>query len=365
MAFSIVRNDITKMKVDAIVNTANPNVGYGSGTDTAVYMAAGKEKLLEARTKIGVLEEGEAAITPGFNLPAKYVIHAVSPAWWDGNQGESEKLINCYRNSLRIAKENGVKSLAFPLIASGSFQFPKEEALQIALNEINAFLLKEEMEIILVIFDDETYSITGKLFSDIDSFIDSRYVDEKQDEEYSPIEKDYLFSRSIEALSIDIEADFEEGPKEEGDYLSSYKLSEDIMMSPRVGAAVFEAAEAPRSLDDIMKHSAETFQEMLFRLIDEKELNEVEVYKAAQIDKKHFSKIRSNRDYNPKKQTVFALALAMHLSLDETRDLLARAGYAFSPSSKQDLAVEYFIEKEEYNIITINMVLFERKIPLL
>ena len=153
MPFKIVRNDITKMQVDAIVNTANLKPKYSSRTDTAVYKAAGEEELLAERKKIGYMNTGEVAITLGFKLPAKYIIHAVSPRYIDGKSGEEKKLRECYKRSLDLATKYNCKSIAFPLISTGSFGYPKEEGMRIALDEINAFLMKQEMLVYLVVFD--------------------------------------------------------------------------------------------------------------------------------------------------------------------------------------------------------------------
>ena len=382
MAFQIIRNDITKVSADAIVNTANPKPKYVSGTDYAIYMAAGADELLKERQKIGNLEIGQAAVTPAFALNAKYIIHTVGPAWVDGEHEEREAVRSCYENSLRLAKELGCESIAFPLIATGVYGFPKADALQIAVSVFSEFLADTDMEIILVVFDEASFVLSGKIFSGVDAFIDENYVSEKMDSEYSlgasvatvaygnilpdekrrgrrllgdalhlPRRKDSARAESIKADTLDEESFDEEE-----------RAAEPMMAAPM---AMASADKVGRSLDDLMANVSETWQESLFRLIDEKGYTDTEVYKRANVDRKHFSKIRSNAEYQPKKITAVAFALALKLSLDETKDLLGRAGYALSPSSRFDLIIEYFIGQEVYDTYTINLALFEHKQPLL
>ncbi|WP_455716380.1 macro domain-containing protein [Anaerosporobacter sp.] len=324
MPFRIVRNDITKMQVDAIVNTANEEPIYSSGTDTAVYAVAGAEELLNARRKIGFLNEGEVAITPGFNLVAKYIIHAVSPFYEDGNNGEEEKLRSCYEKSLQLALENDCKSIAFPLIATGSYGYPKAEGMEIALSVIHNFLMKEDMMIYLVVFDKEAVRLSGQIFEDIEAFIDENYVVEKHKMEYG-------FSCECERISMD---------------LNDEDLSEMVRRKDL-------------DLEDIVKNVGETFQQQLFRLIDERGRDEVEVYKGACKDKKFFYKIRNNVNYQPSKHTVFAFALSLRLTLEETKDLLASAGFALSPSSRFDLIMQYVFEQEIYDMYKIDCILYD------
>ena len=185
VAFKIVRNDITKMHTEAIVNTANERPEAGSGCDIAVYTAAGYDELLAyRREKIGAVPEGEVFITPGFGLQAKYIIHAVSPLYMGGSEGEEEKLRSCYRKSLQLAKEKGISSVAFPLIATGGFGYPKEEGMRNAVDEINAFLLDNEMEIFLVVFDDKAKSLGQRIFPGLEEYIDRNYVEDRRREEY-------------------------------------------------------------------------------------------------------------------------------------------------------------------------------------
>ena len=374
MAFQIIRNDITKVAADAIVNTANPEPRYVSGTDYAIYMAAGADALLKERQKIGNIEIGQAAVTPALALNAKYIIHTVGPAWVDGEHGERDAVRSCYENSLCLAKKLGCESIAFPLIATGVYGFPKADALQIAVSVFSEFLADTDMDIFLVVFDEDSFVLSGKIFSGVDAFIDENYVSEKMDSEY-------FLGASAATLSIgSILPDKkrrEKRPLGRASHLSRRKDSaravsqkadeEEYDAAPIMAApmAMAGADRAGRSLDDLMANVSETWQESLLRLIDEKGYTDVEVYKRANVDRKLFSKIRSNADYQPKKITAVAFALALRLSLDETKDLLGRAGYALSPSSRFDLIIEYFIMHEVYDTYTINLALFEHDQPLL
>jgi len=380
MAFQIVRNDITKITADAIVNTANPEPVYMAGTDTAIYMAAGAEKLLEERKKIGVIEEGCVAVTPAFDLDAKYIFHTVGPVWQGGDSGEKEVVRNCYINCLNKALELGVESIAFPLIATGVYGFPKADALQIATSVFSEFLAENDMTITLVVFDNESFALSGKIFAGVNQFIDDHYVEAKTDEEYG-------FGNAVADYEAPMEDACEESAEEPAEearvrrkeerfrFLNRRMIAreEECRMAPppayAAGAAMVVGAApkmaAKRSLDDVMKNLSETWSESLLRLITEKGYEDTEVYKRANVDRKLFSKIRSNKDYQPKKTTAVAFALALRLNLDETKDFIARAGYAFSPSSKFDLIIEYCIENEVYDFMTINLALFEHEEPLI
>ncbi len=342
MPLNIIRNDITKVKADAIVNTANPSPIYAPGTDQAIYMAAGADKLLYARQQIGEIERGDVAVTPAFALKAKYIIHTVGPSWIDGEHQEREILRSCYRNSLHKALELECESIAFPLISAGIYGFPKEEALQLAVSEIKAFLEQEEMNVTLVVFGREEYELSGSLFSKIDAYIDERYVQEQSEMEYgyglpsfskrAPQSRDRIEEDEITVASV-----------------------------PNPDEVVFYDHWINLKLSNV----GETFQQRLLRMIKERGLKDSTVYNKANITRQHFSKIRSNTYYKPGKKTVLAFALALELCMDDTKDLLASAGYAFIPSSKFDLIVQYCIEQKIYDIYTVNMVLFEHNEPLL
>lgn len=352
MSLEIIRNDITKVHADAIVNTANPMVAIGYGVDTAIYEAAGKEELLAERRRIGVMHPGEIAETPAFNLNAKYIIHAIGPAWEGGTNGEVETVAQCYRKSLEKAKELECESIAFPLLASGTYGFPKDVALKTAVSEISGFLFNHEMTVYLVVYDKESFEVSGKAFNDITEYISENDVKESEpafdcisQHRSRRDESSILFNReeqSAESIFLSEEADY-------------YPL-EDMSI---------EVALPDEDIDDIIRRKEETFQEYLFRLIDRKGLEDKEVYKKANIDRKHFSKIRSNVNYNPSKRTALALAIALELNLDETKDLLLRAGIALSRSNTFDLIMEYCIDHHITDIFEINCILFKYDQPML
>lgn len=322
MPLQIVRNDITKMKVDAIVNAANSSLLGGGGVDGCIHRAAGPELLLECKT-LGGCETGSAKITKGYRLPCKYVIHAVGPRWRDGKHGEREKLVSCYRTSLALAKEHGCETVAFPLISSGIYGYPKDQALKVAIDTISDFLLENDMTVYIVIFDRKAYQIGEKLFSDIAAYIDDTYVDEHTDSCASQL-------RRMQTLS--------EEPEKA------------IYGAPMAASA--------KSLDDALSQIDESFSEMLLRKIDEKGMTDAQCYKKANIDRKLFSKIRSDKLYKPSKPTALAFAIALELPLDETKEMLMKAGFALSHSNKFDIIIEYFIENGNYNVFEINEALF-------
>jgi O-acetyl-ADP-ribose deacetylase (regulator of RNase III) len=338
MPLEIVRNDITKMQVDAIVNAANSSLRQGGGVCGAIFAAAGADKLQAECDRIGYCPVGGAVITGGYELPAKYVIHAVGPIWQGGRYNEEALLSACYTNSLNLALERGLNSIAFPLISSGIFGYPKSEALRVAVSAIGSFLLKQEMRVYLVVFDKAAYKLSDKLFKSIEAYIDDNYV-EKHTARQRPQAERLHHIREM--------------TRTEDDGLFAYEdmMSSAKRMMPSVSGAL-------TSLDEVVNHVGETFSEMLFRLIAEKGQSEPEVYKRANLDRKLFSKIRSNVNYKPSKNTALALAVALQLNLDQTADLLRRAGYALSPSSRFDLIVEYFIREGNYNIFEINEALF-------
>lgn len=322
MPFKIVRNDIINMKTDAIVNAANVNLQKGGGVCGAIFKAAGTNELQEECDKIGHTPVGSAVITKGYNLYAKYIIHAVGPIWRGGNDGEEELLHNTYKNSLNIALENNIKSIAFPLISAGIYGYPKDKALRVAMSAIGDFLLNHEMDIYLVVYEKESVLLSEKLFNKIEEYIDDNYIKKA--------------SRAIQSYDL-----------QESIYRDSYL--EDISVDPSL---------KERSLDELVSRKEETFTEMLFRLIDEKDMTDVEVYKSANIDRRLFSKIRSDSNYTPSKVTAIALSISLNLNLDETYDLLKRAGYALSPSNIFDIIIEFFIKEENYDIYEINEALF-------
>lgn len=365
MPLKIVRNDITKMKVDAIVNAANSSLLGGGGVDGCIHRAAGPG-LLEECAGLGGCETGDAKITGGYNLPAKYVIHAVGPIWGGGEYGEKELLSSCYKKSLSLAKENGCESIAFPLISSGIYGYPKDQALRAAVDEISAFLSENEMEVYIVIFDKRSYQIGEKLFADISSYIDDNYVQELE-REYPQLSRHldpYGTEQSFGSAPAPQKADLfkKKGVKgKKADKALSASKADEEVYDECLAAPEFQAArvsEQAMSLDEALSMIDESFSQMLLRKIDEAGITDAQCYKKANIDRKLFSKIRSNPFYKPSKPTAVAFAVALELSLDETKELLMKAGFALSRSSKFDIIVQYFIEKGNYNIYEINEALF-------
>lgn len=348
MPFKIIRNDITKVKADAIVNTANPKPVYGGGTDTAIYQAAGVEQLLVERQKIGEIARGNVAVTPAFDLQAKYIIHTVGPKWIDGENGEFTTLENCYKNSLDKAVELGCKSIAFPLISTGVYGFPKDKALQIAVSVFSRFLMEYEMQITLVVFDKTAFQLSSNLVGEVDAYIDSHYVKKKYASEYS----NRVSSASRRRMYHEVEELSEE---EELEVRASYKLLEPME------SCTFKSGdpEESLSLDEALENMGATFHDKLFELIDMIGIDNKDVYKRANLDRKHFSKIQCDPNYHPKKKTVMALCIALQLDLEQSKDLMARADWAFSPSSKVDLIVQKAIVDKQYDIYQLNMVLFK------
>ena len=329
MPLEIVRNDITKMKVDAIVNAANESLLGGGGVDGAIHYAAGPELLAECKT-LGGCKTGKAKITSGYNLPAKYVIHTVGPIYEDGKHGEKALLESCYRESLALAKEHNCETVAFPLISSGVYGYPKDQALKVAIDVISDFLLENEMKVYIVIFDKAAYKISEKLFSDIAEYIDDNYVDEHTDYRRERSRMNYP-CQSVMIGSAQPE------------YLDLCEC---------------KAMSAEDDLDVKLKQIDESFSQMLLRKIDKKGMTDAECYKKANIDRKLFSKIRSDVHYKPSKPTAIAFAISLELTLSETEDMLKKAGFALSHSNKFDIIIEYFISKGNYNVFEINEALF-------
>ena len=320
MPLEIVRNDITKMKVDAIVNAANETLLGGGGVDGCIHRAAGPELLAECRT-LGGCRIGEAKITGAYRLPCRYIIHTVGPVWNGGKYGEREQLASCYRSSLALAKKHGCETVAFPLISSGVFGYPKDQALRVAVDTISEFLAENDMTVYLVIFSRTAYAIGNKLFADIAAYIDDHYVDAHTDSR-----RERMRRRGV--------------------------------VENRMLTAYEDAPVAASGLDEALAHLDAGFSETLLKLIDRSGKKDSEIYKKANVDRKLFSKIRNNPDYKPSKATAIAFAIALELNLDETRDLVARAGYALSASSKFDVIIEYFIRQKKYDIFEINEALF-------
>ena len=325
MPLQIVRNDITRMKVDAIVNAANTSLLGGGGVDGCIHRAAGPGLLAECRT-LGGCRTGDAKITGGYALPCRYVIHTVGPVWRGGTHGERELLASCYRTSLELAAAHDCETVAFPLISSGVYGYPKVQALQVAVDTIRDFLADREMTVYMVLFDRDSTTIGQQLFTDLRSYIDDRYEDV-----YATSYAEH--TRHLQALLEDM-----------------------AQAAPSIDAPPCAAMSA--SLEEALDGLDESFSQMLLRKIDEKGMTDVQCYKKANISRKLFSKIRSHKLYRPSKATALAFAIALELPLQETRELLMKAGFALSRSSKADIIVEYFIEHGNYDIFAINEALF-------
>ena len=332
MPLQIIRQDITKMRVDAIVNTTNEEkIGY-SGVDLAVHTLAGSG-LDEECAQLPLLGLGQAQITGGYNLPCKYVIHTSGPVWHGGLCGESIILRSCYIESLKLAVKYGCQTVAFPLISAGVYCYPKDQVLKFAIQTIAEFLLEHELTVYICVFDKESYTFSQKLFNDIQSFIDDDYVEEHDEDFYE------AYDGSSQPLMLN-------------------KCCE----SPRPIMASREdsrGSAAGKSLHEYMNQMDRSFQEMLFDLIDESGMTDVECYKKANVDKRIFSKIKSNKNYRPSKQTAVAFAISLQLDLDTTQDLLATAGLTLSRSNVFDKIIRYFIHNGNYDIFEINEALFE------
>lgn len=331
MPFQIIRQDITKVECDAIVNAANETLLGGGGVDGAIHAAAGAGLLNECRS-LGGCKTGEAKITGGYNLPCKFVIHTVGPVWHGGIFGEKSKLESCYRKSLILAKDNGCESVAFPLISAGSYGYPKDKALRVAIDTISSFLMENDMLVYLVVFDTTVFNLSSKLFNNVQEYIDNNYVDES------------LIRRGLNRRSCN--EDFSEP------YFPCNCAPSPPMCAPQVSGS-YRAKKI--SFDFELD---ESFSQMLLRKIDEKGMTDAECYKKANIDRKLFSKIRNDVNYKPKKTTAIAFAIALELNLPETEDMLRKAGFALSHSNKFDVIIEYFIKNGNYNIFEINETLF-------
>ena len=329
MPLEIIRNDITKMTVDAIVNAAKESLLGGGGVDGCIHRAAGPELLAECKT-LGGCKTGQAKITKAYRLPCKYVIHTVGPVWQGGKQDEREKLASCYRTSLVLAREHGCETVAFPLISSGVYGYPKDQALRVAVDTIGQFLLENEMTVYLVVFDRAAYQISGKLFADIAEYIDDHYVDEHSDSRREQLRR-----------------------------LNRLEMEESMVCEESAApCAPMAVGAVGGSLDDLLQDLDAGFSETLLKLIDRTGKKDSEIYKKANVDRKLFSKIRNNPAYKPSKATALAFAIALELDLEETKDLIARAGFALSHSSKFDVIIEYFIKQKNYDVFAINEALF-------
>ena len=348
--FELIRNDITRMRVDAIVNAANNTLLGGGGVDGAIHRAAGPQLLAECRT-LGGCPTGEARITGGYRLPCRYVIHTVGPIWQGGGSGEKDLLVSCYLSSLRLAADHGCETVAFPLISAGVYGYPKDQAIRVASDTIRAFLADHDMTVYLVIYDFSAYVISQTLYNGIRAYISDAEIPAYVEEEES-LRKTYLNSpagaRKKEQLEIN---SLPPHPKE--------KKRTDGMAAPSVPFMACDEADASSaSLDEYLAGLDEGFRDMLLRKIDEENITDAACYKRANVDRKLFNKIKNQPDYRPGKSTVLAFAVALRLPLPEIREMLAKAGFSLTHSSKADLIVEYFVLQGIYDVFTINEALF-------
>lgn len=325
MPFLMLRNDITKVHADAIVNPANPWLRQGSGTSRGIYLAAGEEQLTAACGAIGRCEPGKAVCTPGFALPAKYIFHAVCPRWHGGTMQEEQKLSSTYGSALQLALEYQCTSIAFPLLSTGNYAYPKEQAFRVAMEVITRFLLEHEMMVYLVLYDRESVAVGQKFAASLDQYIDDHYAIHN--------DEGWGWGACLRAAHGELQG----------------------KVRPRL-----PEGESPQSLEQMLSGwQKETFSEQLLRLIDERGLKDPDVYRGANLTRQHFSKIRSNMDHRPTKRTALALAVSLQLTVPETEVLLQSAGFAFSNCSKQDIIVRYCMEHKIYNINRVNALLYQ------
>ena len=353
MPLQIIRNDITRVRADAIVNTANPDPVVGGGTDSAIYKAAGEEKLLEARRKIGPIERGQAAWTPAFGLKAKYIIHTVGPAWIDGTHGERELLRSCYEKSLALAEQLKCRSVAFPLISSGVYGFPESEALTVALSAIEQHLMgmEEELRVTLVVFGSSATALSARVMDGIEEYIGEAEVEALKEEEYSR-DRTGRERRRMQNTMI-------QRPSKASAPRPAEPASFDTFGSLYGAGKTAKAPAAPGLESYLPGKKTNAFRERLFQIIDARGLKDPEVYKRAYLSKQVFSKIRSKEDYKPSKNTVLALGIALKLSLPEMEDLLRQAGFALAPGDLTDCIVRFYLDREEYDIAVVNYALYE------
>ena len=322
MPLKIIQNDITRVTCDAIVNAANSSLLGGGGVDGAIHRAAGFELLQECRT-LGGCETGRAKLTKGYLLPAKFVIHTVGPIWRGGDCGEKALLESCYRESLRIAAEQGCQSVAFPLISAGVYGYPKDQALQVAVETITEFLREQEMLVYLVFLNRWEAQLTPSLSQDLTTYLQRHYQ-----------------------------------PQVESCILGMEKPPRARRLAAEIPSATMDTCREASALEDAIRELDESFSQMLLRKINELGITDVQCYKKANVDRKLFSKIRGDIHYRPSKPTAIAFAVALELSLEETRELLMKAGFALSHSNRFDVIIEFFIRRGEYDIHRINEALF-------
>ena len=316
MPIKIIRQDITKIKCDAIVNPTNKYMWPGGGADAAIHEAAGPE-LLDYCSTLGGLSIGEAKITPAFRLPSKYVIHTAGPEYTDGLSGERVLLRSCYSEAMKLAIMHKCKRVAFPLISSGLYGYPKDEVLKVAIEVISKYLEKVEMQVYILVYDKTAYSISRELYTDVESFVDNFYVDTHSD----------MF----------------DGFREDKSYASYSEKKRLGGVFVKARPCILGAAKNGGSLESMLDKMDEGFAKTLFEYIDMKGLSDVEAYKRSNVSRKTFSKIKCNPSHKPSKQTAVSFAIGLHLNIDEATHLLSTAGIALSHAEKFDVIIEYFI----------------------
>lgn len=316
----IVRDNIINIKADAIVNTANPKVGIGDGVDRAIHKAAGPE-LLKARSNIGEIAAGSAAITKGYDL-SKYVIHAVTMRWVDGLHGEEFILKEAYKNALNLALQYNCKSIAFPLMGAGTYGFPKGKALIIAKSTCEEFLLTHDMDITLVVFDETVYSLSKRIDEEVRVFISEDYVNEQNKKEY----------------------------------LGYVERADDLSGRNKVRTSYLRI---DKELDERVHSSdqQETFSDAIKRIIREQNRTDADVYNAIGMNRATFNKIINNREHRPTKKTVLQLIIGLRLDLKQAQELLKKAGYSFTETSITDTIFATFISRQYYNCKHIDELL--------
>ena len=371
MSFEIVRNDITKMKVDAVVNTANPNPVIGVGTDAAIHAAAGP-RLYKARQRIGVIAEGCCAATRAYDLDCRYVLHTVTPVWQGGGQGEERLLRAAYDAALREAIRLRCGSVAFPLLAAGNDGFPKERALSVAIQAFTDFLLLHELKIYLVVFDRDAYALAGSLFDGLKSFIDDNYAAAKQADnsvlpQASAMRPERKERRPAPPARTPREESCESPPPMQYARRPAEKFDAQAMLRPTAMPQAMpvqpKAGAIPKELHDLLENTDRSFAAHLISLLQECGEKDSAVYHRAQISRQLFHKILNKPGYVPSKQTVIQLAIGLRLDLPQTQRLLETAGYCLARNNKTDLVVQYYITRREYNLVLINVALDDCGLP--
>lgn len=333
MPMVVVRNDITKIEADAIVNPANKRLEHGNGTSDAIFRKAGAEKLQKACEAIGTCEPGCAVATDGFNLPCKYIIHAVGPLYVDGGRGEEALLRSAYLSAMVLAGEKGCKSIAFPLLSSGNMKYPKEDAMRVALTVISEYVIQHDLLVYLVVYDSASFELSKKLFAQVRNHIDEEYIARNPEKHLD--ENDYITHDDMWSWQYENSAEREHPDDEYWERVMAKRLA------------------APR----------EDFQQMLLRLIDAHGVKPSDAYGNAGIDRREFSRVM-NYEQRPDRQFVAKFILYFGMGLDEAEAFLAKAGLGMSDADDFDIILRVFIENRISEIYTFQDALAQRGIKL-